>query len=163
MNEPLTLLKSPRDERDWHYGRIVCAGGELPTRVSLRQSCGPIRRQGKSGFCHSFAGTALKNLQETQDWGERKYNFSPLGLAKAVKARDGIAFTEGSTLLDVCKALCSDGVFDEVFYPFASYDQENFKKTGKLTFPPMAVSAGGGGDPPEYYSKTMRGWTRWRK
>ena len=38
MNEPLTLLKSPRDERDWHYGRIVCAGGELPERVSLRQS-----------------------------------------------------------------------------------------------------------------------------
>ena len=26
MNEPLTLLKSPRDERDWHYGKIVCAG-----------------------------------------------------------------------------------------------------------------------------------------
>ena len=69
MKEPLTLLKSPRDERDWHYGKIVCAGGELPERVSLRQSCGPIRRQGKSGFCHSFAGTALKNLQETLDWG----------------------------------------------------------------------------------------------
>lgn len=80
MNEPLTLLKSPRDERDWHYGKIVCSGGELPEKVSLRQSCGPIRRQGKSGFCHSFAGTALKNLQETQDWGERKYNFSLWGL-----------------------------------------------------------------------------------
>ena len=90
MKEALTLLKSPRDERDWHYGKIVCAGGELPEKVSLRQSCGPIRRQGKSGFCHSFAGTALKNLQETLDWGERRYNFSPLGLAKAVKARDGM-------------------------------------------------------------------------
>ena len=140
MNEPLTLLKSPRDERDWHYGKIVCGGGELPERVSLRQSCGPIRRQGKSGFCHSFAGTALKNLQETLDWGERRYNFSPLGLARAVKARDGIAYTEGSTLLDVCKALCNDGVFDEVFYPFTSYDQESFKKTGKLHFPPLAVT-----------------------
>ena len=140
MNEPLTLLKSPRDERDWHYGKIVCAGGELLERVSLRQSCGPIRRQGKSGFCHSFAGTALKNLQETQDWGERRYNFSPLGLARAVKARDGIAYTEGSTLLDVCKALCNDGVFDEVFYPFTSYDQESFKKTCKLHFPPLAVT-----------------------
>ena len=43
MNDPLTLLKSPRDERDWHYGKIVCSGGELPKRVSLRQSCGPIR------------------------------------------------------------------------------------------------------------------------
>lgn len=92
-------------------------------------------------------------MQETQDWGERKYNFSPLGLAKAVKARDGIAFTEGSTLLDVCKALCSDGVFDEVFYPFASYDQESFKKTGKLTFPPMAVSAEEEEHLPKYYCK----------
>lgn len=153
MKEPLTLLKSPRDERDWHYGKIVCAGGELPERVSLRQSCGPIRRQGKSGFCHSFAGTALKNLQETQDWGERRYNFSPLGLAKAVKARDGIAYTEGSTLLDVCKALCKDGVFDEVFYPFTSYDQESFKKTGKLHFPSMAVTAEEEQHIPKYYCK----------
>lgn len=153
MNEPLTLLKSPRDERDWHYGKIVCGGGELPERVSLRQSCGPIRRQGKSGFCHSFAGTALKNLQETLDWGERRYNFSPLGLARAVKARDGIAYTEGSTLLDVCKALCNDGVFDEVFYPFTSYDQESFKKTGKLHFPSMAVTAEEEEHIPKYYCK----------
>ena len=57
-----------------------------------------------------------------------------------MKARDGIAYTEGSTLLDVCKALCNDGVFDEVFYPFTSYDQESFKKTGKLHFPPLAVT-----------------------
>lgn len=151
MNEPLTLLKSPRDERDWHYGKIVCAAGELPERVSLRKDCGPIRRQGKSGFCHSFAGTALKNLQETLDWGERRYDFSPLGLARAVKARDGIAYTEGSTLLDVCKALCNDGVFDEVFYPFESYDTESFKKTGKLDFPPLAVTEEEAKHIPRYY------------
>lgn len=92
-------------------------------------------------------------MQETQDWGERKYNFSPLGLARAVKARDGIAFTEGSTLLDVCKALCSDGVFDEVFYPFTSYDQESFRKTGKLHFPSMAVTAEEEAHLPKYYCK----------
>ena len=66
MKEPLTLLKSPRDERDWHYGKIVCAGGELPERVSLRQSCGPIRRQGKSGFCHSFAAVSYTHLMAGQ-------------------------------------------------------------------------------------------------
>ena len=69
MKEALTLLKSPRDERDWHYGKIVCAGGELPERVSLRQSCGPIRRQGKSGFCHSFAGTGASGDTTFPLWG----------------------------------------------------------------------------------------------
>lgn len=136
MKEALTLLKSPRDERDWHYGKIVCAGGELPEKVSLRQSCGPIRRQGKSGFCHSFAGTALKNLQETLDWGERRYNFSPLGLAKAVKARDGIAYTEGSTLLDVCKALCNDGVLTRYFTPLQATTKRASRKQASCTFPP---------------------------
>lgn len=149
--EPLTLVKSPRDERDWHYGSIVQGAEKLPERVSLRENCGQIRSQGKAGFCHSFAGTALKNLQETLDWGERQYNFSPLGLARAVKARDGIAYTEGSTLLDVCKALCRDGVFDEVFYPYEKYDAESFKKTGKLTFPPLAVSAEEEKHIPKYY------------
>ena len=114
MKTPLTLVKSPHDERDWHYGSIVAGAVNLPARVSLREKCGPIRNQGNAGFCHSFTGTALKNIQEMQDWGEKDYNFSPLGLARAVKARDGIAHTEGSTLLDVCKALCEDGVFDEV-------------------------------------------------
>ena len=117
MKEPLTLLKSPRDERDWHYGKIVCSGGRAAEASEPAAELRPDSQTGQERLCHSFAGTALKNLQETQDWGERKYNFSPLGLARAVKARDGIAFTEGQHALDVCKALCSDGVFDEVFYP----------------------------------------------
>ncbi len=128
---PLTLVKSPRDERDWHYGSIVAAQEKLPARMSMREQSGPIRAQGEAGFCHSFAGTALKNLQETQEWGAREFDFSPLALARAVKARDGIVHTEGSTLLDVCKALCEEGVFDEAFYPYDQY------QAGSLLFPPM--------------------------
>lgn len=141
MKTPLTLMKSPRDERDWHYKDIVAAAGAMPKKVSMRNYCGPIRSQGEAGFCHSFAGTALKNLQETQDWGERQYDFSPLGLAKAVKEKDGITFTEGSTLLNVCQALCEDGVFDEIFYPYEKYDTNKFKETGKFPFPDLAVKA----------------------
>lgn len=140
MKTPLTLVKSPRNERDWHYGSIVAGRANLPKKVSLRDKCGMIRSQGKAGFCHSFTGTALKNIQEMQDWGEKEYNFSPLGLARAVKARDGIEYTEGSTLLDVCKALCEDGVFDEVYYPYEKYDADKYAETGKLEFPEMAVT-----------------------
>jgi len=134
MNTPLTLVKSPHDERDWHYGMIVAGVETLPKKVSMRANCGPIRSQGNAGFCHSFTGTALKNLQETQDWGERCYDFSPLGLAKVVKENDGIVYTEGSTLLEVCKAICSEGVFDESYYPYETYE------AGSLLFPPMAVT-----------------------
>lgn len=151
MDTPLTLLQSPVDERDWHYGNIVKAPEELPERVSLRAKCGQIRQQGKAGFCHSFAGTALKNVQETLERGDRKYNFSPLGLAKAIKSNDGITYTEGSTLLDVCKALCRDGVFDEVFYPYEKYDTNIFKNTGKITFPDMPVSKSEEAHIPRYY------------
>ena len=153
MDTPLTLVKSPVDERDWHYGSIVKAPEELPERVSLRSKCGQVRQQGKAGFCHSFAGTALKNVQETLERGDRKYNFSPLGLAKSIKSKDGITFTEGSTLLDVCQALCRDGVFDEVFYPYEKYDPSIFKNTGKITFPEMPVSKSEEARIPRYYCK----------
>ena len=133
----LTLVKSPQDERDWHYGDIVKMAniGVLPKRASLRRYCERIRDQGAAGFCHSFAGTALKNAQETMERGYRLYDFSPLGLARAVKARDGIVYTEGSTLLHVCRALCEDGVFDEVYYPYELYE------AGTLKFPRMKVKA----------------------
>lgn len=58
MNEPLTLLKSPRDERDWHYGRIVCAGGELPKRVSLRRAAARFADRARAAFV-----TALQELR----------------------------------------------------------------------------------------------------
>ncbi len=147
MKYALTLVKSPKDERDWYYGKIVKTAGELPKRASLRQYCDRIRDQGKAGFCHSFAGTALKNAQETMERGYRLYDFSPLGLARAVKARDGIVYTEGSTLLNVCQALCEDGVFDEVYYPYGTY------KAGTLKFPKMKVSAEEEKKIPKYFCK----------
>lgn len=135
MKYALTLMKSPHDGRDWHYGSIVKTAKELPKKVSLRRYCERIRSQGDAGFCHSFAGTALKNAQETMERGYRLYDFSPLGLARAVKKRDGIVYTEGSTLLHVCQALCEDGVFDEVYYPYEGYE------AGTLQFPKMQVTA----------------------
>ena len=56
MKEALTLLKSPRDERDWHYGKIVCAGGELPEKVSLRQSCGRFADRARAAFATALPG-----------------------------------------------------------------------------------------------------------
>ena len=143
----LTLVKSPQDERDWHYGSIVKRKKALPEKVSLRKYCERIRDQGAAGFCHSFAGTALKNVQETMERGYRLYDFSPLGLARAVKARDGIVYTEGSTLLNVCQALCEDGVFDEVYYPYTLY------QAGTLKFPKMKVTAEEEEKLPRYFCK----------
>ena len=144
-NAPLTLVKSPRDGRDWKYGEIVAARVSLPEKVSLRAECGPVRSQGEAGFCHSFAGTALKNMQERQEYGDRGFDFSPLGLAKDVKARDGLTFTEGSTLLAVCKALCENGVFDEALYPYGQY------QAGSMDFPPLGLQEGE--KLPRYYCK----------
>lgn len=128
MNTPLTLVKSPIDERDWKYKDIVAAPLELPKKFSIKEFCGRIRNQGKAGFCHSFTGVAVKNMQEKLETG-REFDFSPLALAKEVKAADGITYTEGSTLLQVCKALQEHGVFEEGFYPYDKYE------VGSLCFP----------------------------
>ncbi len=128
MNTPLTLMKSPIDERDWKYRDIVSAPGELPKKFSLKGYCGRVRSQGKAGFCHSFTGAAVKNIQEKLETG-REFDFSPLALAKEVKAADGITYTEGSTLLAVCKALQKNGIFEEGFYPYEKYEP------GSLRFP----------------------------
>lgn len=136
MNRPLTLIKSPTDERDWKYGDIVAAPSALPERCSIKAHCGRVRNQGEAGFCHAFAGAALKNVQEKLETG-RIFDFSPLALAKAVKEADGITYTEGSTLLEVCKALHRDGIFEEGFYPYAAY------QAGSLQFPEVAAEVQG--------------------
>lgn len=142
MKTPLTLMKSPKDERDWNYKEIVATVGELPKKCSLKEHCGRVRNQGKAGFCHSFTGAAVKNIQEKIETG-REFDFSPLGLAKAVKTADGIVHTEGSTLLEVCKALQKDGVFEEGFYPYQTY------QPGSLKFPDVPRE----GDLPKYFIK----------
>ena len=57
MKEALTLLKSPRDERDWHYGKIVCAGGELPEREACGRAAARFADRARAAFA-----TALPEL-----------------------------------------------------------------------------------------------------
>lgn len=128
IKRPLTLNKSPESPRDWHVHTVLRAASKLPEKADLSGLCGPVRDQGDAGFCHSFAGAALKNVQEHM---EKRYamNLSPLFLAKTVKEIDGKPNEEGSDLLSVCKALCSAGTVQEVNYPFDQY------QPGTLRFP----------------------------
>lgn len=129
IKRPLTLNKSPESPRDWHVHTVLRAAVKLPDKVDLSSLCGPIRDQGDAGFCHSFAGAALKNVQEHQ---EKRYamNLSPLYLARRVKQIDSFAGQEGSDLLSVCKALMDTGAVQEVQDPFERY------VPGSLAFPP---------------------------
>lgn len=111
------LQKSPESPRDWHFRDVILCATNLPDRVDLKQYVTKIYNQGSSGLCHSFAGAALKNMQETIEGG-RKYFMSPIALAKKVKEIDGDKTTEGSTLLNVCKALTSYGTIEEIDYPY---------------------------------------------
>ena len=99
----LNLQKSPESNKDWYVSTILKSATSLPKSVTLKEYCGMIRDQGAAGLCHSFAGAALKNIQEYKEKGY-KQNLSPLYLAKEVKSIDGKPNTEGSNLLRVCKA-----------------------------------------------------------
>lgn len=123
----LNLLRSEQRKTDWHYSTIVKAM-ERPERVSLEKYCGTVRDQGESGLCHSFAGAALKNIQENKEKGYR-HNLSPLFLAKRVKEVDSFPGEEGSDLISVCKALSDTGTVREELYPFSAY------RAGSLAFP----------------------------
>lgn len=83
MKEALTLLKSPRDERDWHYGKIVCAGGELPEKVSLRQSCGPIRRQGKMRLLPQLCRDCAEKFAGDTGLGRAEIQLFPSGACQS--------------------------------------------------------------------------------
>ena len=116
----MNLKKSPEKRTDWKYGTLMRAA-EIPEAYSLKRWCGVVRDQGETGFCHSFAGAALKNIQENREKGYAQ-NLSPLFLAKRVKEVDSFPQEEGSDLASVCKALADTGTLQEVQYPFESYE-----------------------------------------
>lgn len=128
MNRKLTLQKSPESGRDWLLRSVLQTPKELPPFVSLIDLCGPVRDQGESGLCHSFAGAEIKNIQEAREKGYQQ-DMSPLALAKRVKEIDGRPGEEGSDLLSVMKALNDTGTVLEVFCPFSQY------RAGSLAFP----------------------------
>ncbi len=127
-NRVFNLKGSPVDTRDWRFGSMVRSTTKLPTRHSLKQYCGVVRDQLTSGFCHSFAGAEIKNIQEAIETGG-VYDMSPLALAREVKKDDPFPNDEGSDLVSVCKALQKFGTCKEVYYPFEKY------KIGSLNFP----------------------------
>ena len=133
MNRQFTLMPSPISAKDWYYTKVVKSVQNLPTTMTLEKYCGPIKNQGDAGFCHSFAGSSLKDIQEQIETGV-KYNLSPLYLARTVKSIDELPDEEGSTLLDVCKALKQEGTIKEVYYPYEQYE------AGSLKFPKLRYS-----------------------
>lgn len=128
MKRTIGLHKSPESNRDWLLRSVLKTPQELPAFVSLIDLCGPVRDQGESGLCHSFAGAEIKNMQEAKEKGYQQ-DMSPLALAKRVKEIDGRPDTEGSDLLSVMKALNDTGTVLEVFCPFGQY------QAGSLVFP----------------------------
>ena len=130
----LNLQKSPEKKTDWYYSTLVQAAANLPAAYSLEQYRGAIRDQGESGFCHSFAGAAAKNIHEYKEKGYRQ-DLSPLFIAKNVKAIDSFKNEEGSDILSVCKALISEGTMQETEYPFDRY------RVGSLAFPAYTGTA----------------------
>lgn len=132
MERVFNLQFSQPSAKDWYFTSIVRSVGNLPKSYSLEKYCGNIKDQGEAGLCHSFAGAAVKDIQERMETGI-KYNLSPLFLAKNVKAIDGID-EEGSTLPYVCKALYNEGTVKEIYYPFEQY------VAGSLSFPDFTHS-----------------------
>lgn len=128
IERKFNLKGSPIDLRDWQFGKIVRSAVSTPSSYNIQKYCGPVRDQLTSGFCHSFAGAEVKNIQEALETGG-VYDMSPLALAKEVKKIDSFHGDEGSDLLSVCKALQKAGTCKEVFYPFENY------KIGSLNFP----------------------------
>lgn len=126
----LNVSPSIKDARDWQYGNIVKGISVLPPTASLLEYCGDIRDQGEVGFCYAFAGCQIKNIQEAIETGH-KWNFSPLDLAKHVKEIDGIE-GEGSTVINVMKALYEFGTIQEDFCEYEQYKKES------LNFPKVA-------------------------
>lgn len=132
MERKFDLIFSPFSSQDWFYNKIVkSSNSKNLSFYSLEHLCGPIKDQKDTGFCHSFAGSSLKDIQEKLETGIN-YNLSPLYLAKKVKEIDNITNTEGSTLINVCKALQEEGDIKEIYYPF-----DDKYKTGSLKFPEL--------------------------
>lgn len=124
------LLPSSVSSKDWYYSNIMQLKTNIPKRYSLEQYCGPIKDQKDAGFCHSFAGSSLKDIQENIETGF-KYELSPLFLAKQVKSIDNLPSTEGAQLIYVCKALQQEGIIKEAYYPYSQYI------SGSLQFPEL--------------------------
>lgn len=124
----MNLIKSPESSSDWHLKNIVKSPVSLPKKISLEHLCGPIRDQGSAGFCHAFAGCALKNIQEHIEMN-MQYDCSPLYLAKYTKENDNNPETEGATVIDVFKTLQKYGTVLESQYIYNQYNP------GSLSFP----------------------------
>ena len=122
------LLKKSREKStDWVFSRIVKTQ-TLPKSKSLKEYVSQVYDQKSTGFCHSFAAAALKNIQEAMEKGY-PHVLSPLYIARRTKEIDGMRDTEGSTLEFAMKALLDAGSVKEKSYPFSAY------KEGSLIFP----------------------------
>ena len=128
IERKFSLRRRPANGLDWSFSQIMRAPVSLPSKVSLKKYCGPIRDQGEAGFCHAFAAAAMKNVQENME-NHVKFDTSPLYIAETTKRIDPLPNEEGTYLIYSCKALCSDGTVDEIYYPYSCYTP------GTLKFP----------------------------
>ncbi|NPV90050.1 MAG: hypothetical protein HPY50_04650 [Firmicutes bacterium] len=112
-------IRSPADPRDYIFSHIYGAVGRLPTRVSLRERCPPVRDQGEYGTCAAFAAEGVKGVQEALNYPGAGYDFSPLFVYAAAKRLDGIPEQEGTYPRTIMKVLKDHGVCSEEQFPYS--------------------------------------------
>jgi len=114
-------LQSPPDHRDYIYGQMIPLQVEkLPTSFSREEEfVTPIRNQGSYGTCVGHAAAAIKEWQETKNYGGRKIQMSPLFIYVECKKQDGIPSTEGTYPRVAMSVLQKLGVCKETAFPYS--------------------------------------------
>lgn len=117
MDYFLGCKRSPDDNRDWAYRKIYKAV-PLPSKFSRRGEMTPIRDQGKFGTCTWFAGSGIKDWQESMDWKTQILTSPLFGYCESKKI-DGIPNQEGSYPRIVMEVLTKKGVCLEKTFPYS--------------------------------------------
>jgi len=109
----LNVRRSPTDIRDWKACSIY-SPIKLPEVVDYRPDMFPVRDQGDQGSCAAMAGSAMKELQEVEDFGIKDY-MSPQFIYNNREGED-----EGMYMRDLMKILQEKGDCFEALYPYGS-------------------------------------------
>lgn len=98
---------------------------QLPTRVDLRQWCGPIYNQGELGSCTANAGAGALEYFERKAFGNY-INPSRLFLYKATRNLMQVTGDTGAEIRNMLGALVTVGVPPEKYCPYdiTKYDEE---------------------------------------
>ena len=119
----LNIVKSPYDRRDWLIEDFYVSY-ELPNTYDLRDELMPVRNQGSQGTCAAQSGACMKEWQERQDVGLKKY-MSPQFIYNQrsywnddVQDGDDPNEDNGMYMRDLMRILQKIGVCEEELYPY---------------------------------------------